>query len=235
MKAMSHALAAAAGALVTITVYEGTATVQGTDAPSVTLEAGGSRSFGGPTVTSPPSAGPAPVEQPDPARVAELEEELDRLREELGQERFAKILMKGQLEAERGLPTEWPADVSAQMSAEGFPDALAELAARIPDVELVQTDCEEYPCVGALRYTGQEAGMEWMQQASREVKAWVEAGMGDQVSLNMSGLADGDDADASRYMMFGAHADERGSNTSQRLGRRMEELGTRLIDEAAPE
>lgn len=234
MKAMSHAIAAAAGALVTVTVYEGSASIQGAeDATTVALEAGDTRSFGptsrsaGAPVVRIRGAGP-----PDEARVAELEEELDRVREELGQERFAKILMKGQLEAERGVPTEWPEDVSPRMSPEGFPDALAELVAQIPDVELVQTDCQEYPCLGALRYVGEDASMGWGQPIAKKIGAWAEEGLGENVNLSIANIVEDDGDDSQRFLVFGAHGEDRSSNTSQRTGRRMEELGSSLMDDA---
>ena len=222
---VTHGLAAAAGAVVTITLISGTATVIA-DGEPVPLVAGEVRSFGGPAV---PSVRDEPrVSHEGAARVAELEAELDAVREALGQERFAKILMKGQLEAERGVPTEWPVDLDPRLGAVGFPGELERLVAGIPGLSVATTDCEEYPCIAALEYTGEDP--EYMRTVGERVGAWAREPLDGKVSLAMSNLEDGEGDAAKRFIVFSAHGEDRGSNVAQRAGRRMEYVGLQLTE-----
>lgn len=232
MRAMSHAAAAVAGALLTVTVYEGTAVITGPDAQPVTLASGQTKTYGG--VAESTTSGGRSTESDDmtTARIQQLEGELARLEQQLGEERFAKVLMQGQLEAERGVPTEWPEQLDARMGPEGFASEVEALVAELPHHELVETDCAEYPCLGALRYTGPEQDEQrFARELHDKLSAWADDVLQGEVALAMSQMVEDGDNGRNSVTVFGAHDEGRDSNTGRRTVGRMEDLGRDLMQE----
>jgi hypothetical protein len=149
----SHAAAALVGALVTVTVYEGTARVYRPDGEPLRLEAGASR-----TVSGQPAP---PVEVPG-GRVASLPpgaDEVTRLRAEVAdlQAQLAEASMsgavaRGQLALEQGTPVAWPDDVPEALRPAAFEATVrAALASSGVAADLELVDCGEYPCLAVLR------------------------------------------------------------------------------------
>ena len=149
----SHAAAALVGALVTVTVYEGTALVFRPDGEPLRVEAGMSRTVSGQ---------PAPPVQPRGARVAALPagaDEVTRLRAEVAdlQDQLAAASMsgavaRGQLALEQGTPVPWPDDVPEALRPAAFEATVrAALVSSGVAADLEQVDCGEYPCLAILR------------------------------------------------------------------------------------
>jgi len=92
-------------------------------------------------------------EQADPEaleeEIAELEQELDRLRVEAA-------MAKGQLSHYEGDPQPWPDDVPEGFMPTAFESAVTEALAGREDAELLDVDCAEFPCIAVIRsYSGE--------------------------------------------------------------------------------
>ncbi|MDP2306937.1 MAG: hypothetical protein Q8P18_13010 [Pseudomonadota bacterium] len=147
----THLLAALAGSIVTVTVTQGQAWLRPADgaapdaAPTV-IAAGETRTVGGPARSTEARAPRQPRAVGRDERIASLEAEVARLREE-----------RGRAAAVPGAPRQsWPADAGAAWRPEAFGRFVEDRAAAIPGVEIVDVDCEEYPCV-AIVQTASEA------------------------------------------------------------------------------
>ncbi|MCA9495077.1 MAG: hypothetical protein KC621_34350, partial [Myxococcales bacterium] len=155
MKTVGAGVAGAAlGALVTVVVTEGSATVGG-DAP---IELGpGERKVvqvGGPRIERVAAPIALPAGATDAERVAALQAENEALRAELEELRFSEGVARGQLAASQGDPSEWPDEVPAGFAPEAFEANLRAAIAQFPGVEVHALDCGEYPCVAALTVDG---------------------------------------------------------------------------------
>lgn len=197
--------AAAAGAVLTIVVYEGTARVHTDDgAPSETIQAGATRSF-----TTDPSA-PRPHGTPPDApmvlvgdariTVDEAAARILALEDELAGLRLERDMQNGALEALEGSPQEWPENVPAAFQEAGMADRLDALATANPQLEVVGLDCEEYPCLAIVRdHSGKAGWMEglqakvadgWSDQDALGIGFWVhQSGEDPQESVNLAGIA----------------------------------------------
>ena len=231
-------LGAVAGAMLTITVYEGSAVVQVEDGASVTVAAGEQRVFSpvGGAERAVPAAEPGTPERAQELaqRVEALNAELEAARKALDTERFAGALVRGQLQAERGTPSEWPDDgIPEAVRPDTFEASLAEALAGTPDVEVDRVDCTEYPCIAVLAYTGEQVSgdaIDWNQVVGRQVGEWTQDVLGDghSISMNSSRFRNGDQ-DA-RYVLFGAHGSG-GEAVGDRTDWRMDQLVDVLGDE----
>lgn len=150
---MNHVLSAAGGAvggaIITVSVIAGTASVWSpADAPReepVVVTAGDTHRIGAPVSGlaggGEPSAETLPVDASDPEALAQ----------EVGRLRFENQLLKGQLELHRGTPLEWPVDLPEGLRAEGFDERARRAGEAVEGLEVVRTDCEEYPCILVAR------------------------------------------------------------------------------------
>jgi hypothetical protein len=191
---------AAAGAIVTLAVQHGQATVQSDDGAALTVRAGETRTVG--EARAPSSAGspPAVAQRPSPsddgglslpearARIAALEDEVATLRLE-------SDLQRGALEQSEGVPQDWPQGVAEPLREPGFRKALGQVLAEHPSVELLGVDCEEYPCIALLQSSGDPS--EWTRGLHEGISAQMadvgveEAGVG--VWVNQTEGAHGED------------------------------------------
>jgi hypothetical protein len=233
-------LGALAGAVVTITVYEGSAVVLADDGTPVTVEAGENRVFapGDAPTRSARTDAPAPG---TPERAKELLDRLDALNAELSEtrkaletEKFAGALVRGQLKAEQGDPSTWEdADVPDAMRPERFEAELRAALEGAPDVAIDRVDCSEFPCIAVLEYTGPSTAEDgdWNQAVGKQVSDWTRDVLGEGTSMSMnSSRFRTDDADA-RYVLFGAHAsgdDNVSDRTDWRMGQLVDVLGDEL-------
>ncbi|MCB9684219.1 MAG: hypothetical protein H6738_00285 [Alphaproteobacteria bacterium] len=179
MKTVGAGVAGAAlGALVTVVVTDGHASVGG-DEP---IELGpGERKvvrIGGPTTERPAIAPVAlPEGASDAEKVAALRAENEALRAELEELRFSEGVARGQLAASQGDPSEWPDDVPAGFAPEAFEANLRAAIAQFPGVEVHALDCGEYPCVAALTVDG--SLQEWQDKLRELPKAMPQDLYGD--------------------------------------------------------
>lgn len=145
--------AAAVGAGLTVTVYEGTALLWPADAPQdnpIVVQAGDAHvvpasdprgSHAAPTVDA---VGGTAVDAGAPPE--DVLAENQRLKLE-------NALLKAQLPGAGG-PVPFPEDLSPMLSPSGFSDLVQRAADRSDAVELLEIDCAEYPCMAAMRIAG---------------------------------------------------------------------------------
>lgn len=141
----SHFLSALAGAVVTLTVVEGTALVRPEGSPPVTLSAGQKRTVGGTDASQSPTvlaAAPAAAPGLPPAESREL-----------AALKLEHAITLGQLRALGGAPAEWPKDLPPPYKPDAFKSFVAERVASIPYATLEAVDCDEYPCIAVVRST----------------------------------------------------------------------------------
>ncbi len=166
MKSATHLVSALAGAAITITVYQGTATVASSDG-EVVISAGETESFGLSESKARPELAPADpptqaaIRRADPAvqaRITELEQQVAALQ-------FEQALTRGQLRTVAGEPSVWPENLPENLKPAGFETALRE-AFSADRFAIDEVDCEEFPCVVTLlsKEAGDLAGEE-LQQA----------------------------------------------------------------------
>ncbi len=155
----SHLLSALAGAVVTVTVYQGAAVVRAGEAAPVTVAAGEAHTVGSPDPAPSAAAKPPQVLTPPrpvepgltPAeREAVLNDEIARLRDELQTAELRADLARGRVEAHEGTPAPWPADLPAAFGPEGFTEAIAAALEEVPFGTLHHLDCSEYPCYAVI-------------------------------------------------------------------------------------
>ena len=149
-----------------------------------------------------------------------LTAELDAIHAELATERFAGELIRGRLEAVEGVPSEWPEQVPDALQPERFVTELVAPLAALPDVEVAGVDCTEYPCIAALRYTGDDPTLAWGEEVVTSVNTWAEAQLAHaHISVNRSVFTD--DAGERRFVTVGvsdATSDAVKQRTEVRLG-----------------
>ncbi len=86
--------------------------------------------------------------------IADLEQELDRLRMEAA-------MAKGQLSHYEGDPQPWPEEVHPGFQPDAFEAAAEQAVAELEDAELLEVDCAEFPCLAVFRSF--DEGPEWHQ------------------------------------------------------------------------
>lgn len=156
MNALTHIGAVAAGALITVAVYEGTAAITEPDGSSfvvhpdapVTIRAGGSATpapSGAQTRTdvAPSQTGAGTSVEALQQRIAELEVENEGLA-------MVAALAQGQLAVVAGEPVEWPETVPSYQEPDWFETAVMEATAQIPGASIIDIDCTEYPCIAHI-------------------------------------------------------------------------------------
>ncbi len=214
-----------AGALVTVVVYEGTALIQTADGAVPTVVAAGNTAVTGTPRTpkkqfqpDPPPMGEAPQQT-----IERLSAELAQARQALAESKFEGAITRGQLQTMQGVPSEWPSDVVAAFGPDSFEEELRAELEGIGDLEIARIDCDEYPCMAAIEFTG-EGGDEWSDSVQEAVGAWAHEHLGDKVSMSVNqSRYQGDEGDH-RFLIFGAHSSDRDSDVGVRLGYRMDGL-----------
>jgi hypothetical protein len=141
---------AAAGAVLTIAVYEGRATLTDPSGPQ-TIDAGQTLTVGEP-IHAPLTEGPLSDEGEVAAlraRVAELEQALN----EVGP---LTVITDGH----SAKPLPWPSQHHAEFEPEAFAETLRVALDGREDLELVEVDCEEYPCLAVVESFAPSDGWE---------------------------------------------------------------------------
>jgi hypothetical protein len=229
----STVIAALTGAVVTVVVYQGTAVIRegGTsEAEPTVIEAGGLHRTG----PAPRAASPTPTPLQRQQHIEELQRELDQAKQELAEAQFEGALTRGQLQALQGTPSPWPGELPEAFQPEHFRENLQARLQDIPDVEIAEVDCSEYPCVAAVHYTG-DASQEWEKPIGEAVRGWMDEVGGDEMSISVNTSRFRSDDKEERYVIFGAHAGDRetdvGTRTEFRIDAMVDELGSRLKEE----
>lgn len=146
-----HVAAAAAGALVTVAVYEGTAQVGDGEHPVAQGEQWSSDAKERPAPQRElrrQLAGPALEEgQEDPAslraRIAELEDQL-------AMKDLEGAIQRGRIAAVEGHVQEWPKGLPEVMQPAAFEAWLRDEVAASDDLDLLEVNCDEYPCYAII-------------------------------------------------------------------------------------
>ncbi len=172
MDIRTAALSAAAGAAVTVAVYEGTAVISRPEGPATTVSAGETVRVGGAAAPGPRVVRREVATGDDPtalaARVADLEAENDRLR-------LQATLAEGQLTAHVGVPQAWPDDVPRGLAPGEFSAWVRAGADGVDDAAIVDIDCTEYPCLAILEATGDPSGWDGWEDRAKSVHEGLEA------------------------------------------------------------
>jgi hypothetical protein len=158
MSIPTHAGAVAFGAAVTVTVFQGVATVSGPDLPGheIVVHPGESHHVGRsvPEPRSVVAVTPAPdeatkakIDGSDPvvqARIRALEDEVSKLR-------FEQAVARGRIEQNEGRPIPFPADLPASARPQAFEQTVHDTFGGDPNIDVLGVDCDEFPCMVSLR------------------------------------------------------------------------------------
>lgn len=180
--------AAAAGAALTVVVYEGQALIHGGDSDVTVVEAGE-------THTDQPRT-PSPerrvvVRQGDPQDGAQdltLPEALERieaLEQALLQESFEGQLKDGRIVSHEGVPQAFPDDLDPSYAPNAYEAALLQAIEDNGEGELVSLDCSEFPCLATLTIDGHDDN--WSDALQPIAESLVQ-GEGDGLNIWASGF-----------------------------------------------
>lgn len=238
MTAKHAMLAALGGAALTVTVYEGSAWLEGEGDEVIEVLPGESRvvrvpggAASGEALAGTPrrelerSGAPSGEAGEDPhARIAQLEDELQALR-------FEAAVAKGQLLREVGEPLAWPEDLPEAYEPEAFEDWLEDQVAALGDAEIAAVDCSEYPCVAVVRSLDEGSG--WEDRLKALHQGAEDHGFGEDVSA-MAMVAERDHGDGPPVRLYGlalAHGESEeavGVRTQHRTQGLIQDLGEEL-------
>lgn len=224
-------VAAAAGAAITVTVYEGTAYLFPADsAEPLEIHEGSSLRHGGPNL-----AAQAPVEAaPRPVEVDALDgataDYVGQLEADNRALRFENQLLKGQSEVAGGLPVAWPDELNAGLTADAFEASMRKAGEGVEGLEMLQVDCSEYPCIAAMwvptggDMSALQANLSSMSNALSENLGLDDLSMSTSVSM---------ENDASRALTLMAPIGDQGPDPDvrDRLMKRLQDLGEDLSSE----
>lgn len=161
----THLLSAAAGALITVAVYEGKAHFE-PDAPggaaAADISAGETRVIGGRGEGPPPGRPGSPGSAPSPSASSADEGDLQKRVAEL---ELQLAMARGQLSAIEGTPQPWPADLPAAYRPEAFEATARAVAEAVPGTKLASVDCSEYPCLAFFQ--AEKPAEDWGRQVAQ--------------------------------------------------------------------
>ncbi|MFT4627582.1 MAG: hypothetical protein ACI8PZ_006268 [Myxococcota bacterium] len=232
---MRTIVAALAGAVVTVAVYEGSAMVRAGASDGVRVEAGEQHTTaperkvvvrkGGPPVQA--VLGAEPGESPAQT-IARLTEALEAATTRLAEADFERAVASGQLAVIQGEPSEWPDDVPDAYQPEAFEEGVRAAIADFPGTELVEVECSEYPCLGAIRLSDDID----TQALGESLKEWVTGALGtDSLSLSMNRSKFVGDEGEADFVLFGAHGGGRDDDVGRRIEHRMDGMVDMLEDQ----
>jgi hypothetical protein len=182
-------LSAFAGAAVTVAVIEGYALISDAGDDPFRVEAGDTRTVGTPAIaaarTTAPGRDDAPAPSTDLATASpeELLAEIDRLRAENDGLRLQSSVARGVVDHYEGVVQPWPDAVPAPFRPDAFPDAMREAVAEMEDAELLDVDCEEFPCVAMIRTTTEHS--DWARAVEEGLPAASDLGHDGPVGLSL--------------------------------------------------
>lgn len=219
----SEVLAAGFGALVTVSVIEGSAMLRGPDGEVEALRSGDTRRWGeergvaGPgRVVQVRSDGPAAAATTPEALAGEVE----RLRME-------NALLRGQIANLTGVPQPWPAQLAALYRPEGFEARAKALLGETQGVHLARVDCDEYPCIAVYRI---EDPSRPLDDVLREP---LDDTYGDDANIMVWGIRSMDDNGASYSLAAVAVTPDENADDLDALRTRVNTRVEPLVDELA--
>lgn len=173
----THAVAALAGATLTLIVDRGHAELTGPDGQITRLTAGQRQELPLPDGEEVPEVSPAlgGGNAAQAARIGELQREIDRLKLE-------QTFTKGQLVRATGAHQPFPSGLAEPFTPAGFRARLDAALAQSPEVSVEQVDCDEYPCLAFLRTSRQGDG--WQDTFSELVEDMKADGFPEHTSAN---------------------------------------------------
>jgi anti-sigma factor RsiW len=163
-------LAAATGAAITVTVYEGSALLwpdARADQP-IALSEGDSHAVPGPTRSRKAIRTSTP-EQLASLSLAEATARISALEQQIEESKFESTLVKGQLEAFQGAAQAFPDNHPAAVGPSGFEESLRDALGDIEGVEVAVVDCDEFPCIAYIRPVG-EFDRDWHRAPEQAIK-----------------------------------------------------------------
>ncbi|MEN0066118.1 MAG: hypothetical protein AAGA48_28515 [Myxococcota bacterium] len=227
-------LAALAGAVVTLVVMEGSAMVS-EGGTTEAISPGEVRSFGTPkrTVTLPttPNERMAALQ----SEIAALQEQLQATEKELATSSFSRALAQGQLEMLQGNESPWPEDAPPSLNPDNFESELRDRVAELEGVEVTRVDCDEYPCVAALRLRDGAELADWNADKGNAVREWIASELGDNHSLSVNASRFKNDDHEARFVLFAAYEGDRDSDVGVRTKYRVDTMLESLGQEVAAE
>jgi len=195
----THALAALAGSLVTVAVYQGSATISGPETEPITVDAGEQKTVGTPAPAPQVRRVVRAAPSPEPAVQVRLDGDADpeaviaALQAELATLRTQQSLAEGQLAAVQGEPEPWPDDVPDAFRPAAFERALRTAVEEEGAGDVLVVDCSEFPCLTVLKpapYDGQGTSPEVQAVIDRLSEALGDAGIGVYNSKTGDGVND---------------------------------------------
>lgn len=149
----SATLGAIAGAVVTIAVYEGKATIEGPTGPT-TLQAGETQTLRAPAGDEGPAVARRDIARAPLHDLPALQAEVVALREENDRLRTEAALARGQLSTHEGVPQAWPPTLPTEFQPAAWEAKVRAAVAGVPGVAVERVDCEEFPCITVLTAAG---------------------------------------------------------------------------------
>lgn len=236
----NHLLSALAGAVVTVTVYQGAAVLHAEEAPPTTVAAGESYSVG---ARSPATAPPAPPTTPavvtagmtPEEREGVLNDEIERLRGELERSRMTGAIARGQLESVEGTPREWPDDLPDVYQPAAFEESIAAALEEVPFGDVETIDCSEYPCFAVVR--SHDTGDDWGDAVDDFVAILKARAEGDDTGVHQHNSGIGRNGHELRYagISFGPADGHSDRELLQRTGYRIGSVIEGLAEDALPD
>ncbi len=233
-------LAAVAGAAVTVAVLEGYALISDAGDTPARVEAGETRSVGQPARAraSERSRVLAPRATPDlkGASPEDLMAEIDRLQAENDGLRLKSTLAQGQAEHYEGVPQEWDDGIPAGFRPDAFTDAMRTAVEGMEDAELLDVDCEEFPCVAVIRSTTDR--QDWAAAIDEGLPAAADLGLEGEVGKSI--WAHGTRGDEGEVRLAGVafvpkeqYDEDAHQRTDFRAGQLFEDLSGELLEQEA--
>ncbi|GDX78384.1 hypothetical protein LBMAG42_01950 [Deltaproteobacteria bacterium] len=226
----SHLLAALGGAVITVTVYEGTATwTPSAEAPARVVAVGESQSVQVPGGPAGGGAGSGATSAPRPASLPEALARIDTLERQLAGARLQAGINAGIVQTHEGVAQPWPKDVPAPFRPEAFRRHLDAALEASPGASVVEVDCDEFPCIAVL--TTSAPGADWVSglEAVHE-RMNADGTFGDVGVMGLAAATD-DGEDARRYYAFAMAPGPVSEEGRARTGFR----GKALVDELTHE
>ncbi len=195
-------IAAAAGAALTVSVYEGRALIHDGDAEPILVEQGQTHR------EAPPVAAEARrvvmnTDGAPPRTLSEAQDRIEQLEAELALASFSGQLKDGRLMALEGVPQDFPADLDPRHKPARFEQRL-QGALALGEGELVAVDCSEFPCLVTL--TTDAEGDRW-DEGLRPIAEAMQADEDDRLSIWASGFQKDEDGPTANYWTFAVTPD----------------------------
>ena len=177
-----HVGAALVGALITVLVYQ-FLVLPRVQARSV--QPGTSAAATDKTAAPPPTPAAAPAADLN-GRIESKEQEIARLQKELGELRQQNTASQARVAEVEGKPRAWPANLPQGYRPDLMEAKLNALLEKSGLGELVDFDCDEFPCVAVIE--AKQGGDDWnkkLQSALSELARSPD--LGGRVSMSMNG------------------------------------------------